>query len=86
VRFKVLPAVLLSDSGLLGCDAVSRVCCPDISKDGFSENLFTVLYMCNKKCGAVNVFFSKMNNSNSAATRTTVNLMFIGPYIIFIVE
>ena len=65
MRFKVLPAVVLSDSGLLGCDAVSWVCRPDVSKDGFSKNLLTVLYICNRKYGAVNVFFSKVNNYSS---------------------
>lgn len=55
MRFKVLPAVLLGDSGLLGCEAVSWVCRPDVPNDGFSENLFAILYMCNRKSGAVNV-------------------------------
>jgi len=56
--------VLLSDAGLLGCDAVSWVCRPDVSKDGFSENLLAILYMRNRKSCAVNVFFSKVNSSS----------------------
>ena len=65
MRFKILPAVLLSDSVLLGCDAASWVCRPDVSNDGFSKNLLTILYMCNRKSDALNVFFSKMNNCTS---------------------
>jgi hypothetical protein len=65
VRFKILPAVLLSDAGLLGCDAVLWVCRPDVSRDGFSENLLTILYTRNRKSCAINVFFSKVNINSS---------------------